>query len=196
MLRQHFASLHLHSTPSFFIRLYRLRRRLSASSRALHTTADAGSLRTLRRHTPLHFASHFESHHTSHRTAPHFNAPRTSHIYNSSHSTPASLFAPAGGGFNAFRRRASTRSKRLRKPRELQPTPPHHFSYPRMFRVRGNVTAKCCIVSPPFIIRQSSLMDLAGTTSPDRADANISLFWVSPRVYRDIQSEMCDMAKM
>jgi hypothetical protein len=58
------------------------------------------------------------------------------------------------------------------------------------------VTAKCCIVSPPFIIRQSSLMDRAGTSSPDRADANISLFWVSPRVYTDIHSEMCDMTKM
>jgi hypothetical protein len=38
------------------------------------------------------------------------------------------------------------------------------------------------LISPPFIIRQSSLMDRAGTSSPDRADANISLFWVSTRV--------------
>ncbi len=119
-----FASLHLHSTPSFFIRIYHLRRRLSASSRRCTPLPTLGHYRpscaTLHR-TSHRIALRITLHLASHLTATHFNTPRTSHIYNSSHSTPASLFAPAGGEFNAFRRRASTCSKRLRKQGELQP---------------------------------------------------------------------------
>ena len=147
---------------------------MSASSAAHHTTADVGSLHTLRRSTHLtphltsHLALRIASHRTSHHIASHFAHRIALHrisqslrsIYRSFIHTQARLFAPAGGGFNAFRRRASTCSKSLRRPGELQlPSP---FS-PQCFGCGGMLQQNAVCNFHPSAFRQSSLMDRAGT---------------------------------
>ena len=186
-MRYFFTFIHLHprSTPSFTFDTsadverklsgapHHRRRWVAAYPPAQHASHSASNFapRTSH-HIASHFASHCitlrTSHRTSHHIASHFAHRIALHrisqslrsIYRSFIHTQARLFAPAGGGFNAFRRRASTCSKSLRKPGELQL--PSSFS-PQCFGCGGMLQQNAVCNFHPSAFRQSSLMDRAGT---------------------------------